>query len=554
MLGMAAVKPVEAVIHKAPLRTTRAADDKQGVKATLKYEQIADMPTARMGHQVLPSGNGFVVVGGRTTGFRLTKTAELWQNGTWTSLNISNAHDGAFSVKLADGRYMVGGGFSSDSGRGQSRATDIYDPQTRTFTAGPQLTTARAQSMAINVNVNGNDNVYVSGNWYADDPTMDYYDGTSFKAVGQTDGRAKPYMMTNRDGYLFVFSTNDTKGNSYGYYTDTDGEVLLLADRYIPATGETRYIGLPFTSERCPLSLPDDMRSTDYHIIYNGNNCYLILAKFTAGYKLYLLDIDDFHLYQFNEFNIPTADDAGNAISWRGGVLTNESRKELYMIGTSGAVTNQTLHVVSLNYITDEWTIASATGFKHNLLTASWTVLGDGRLACTGGGIKDNTDAQRTAYLITPTVAGQGDVTPDDGPMVDRNFLVVETKDHVQTTYMLAEKPQVRFEGTNLRVVSAKADVTYKLLDILRFTYEKRSVTGVNELRDAQAAVDYEDGELIISGIKAGGAVGVYSLDGKLVRQLTARHAGTYRLSLSALPKGVYIVKADNATYKIMKR
>ena len=134
------------------------------------------------------------------------------------------------------------------------------------------------------------------------------------------------------------------------------------------------------------------------------------------------------------------------------------------------------------------------------------------------------------------------------------NWLKIETKNHVQTTYMLAEKPEVRFEGTNLRVVSAKADATYKLLDILRFTYEKRSVTGVNELRDAKAAVDYEDGELVISGIKAGGAVGIYSLDGKLVRQLTARHAGTYRLSLSALPKGGYIVKADNATYKILKR
>ena len=119
---------------------------------------------------------------------------------------------------------------------------------------------------------------------------------------------------------------------------------------------------------------------------------------------------------------------------------------------------------------------------------------------------------------------------------------------------MLAEKPEVRFEGTNLRVVSAKADVTYQLTDILRFTYEKRSVTGVSELQTTPATVDYEDGELVISGIKAGAAVGVYSLDGKLVRQLTAQHAGTYRLSLSALPRGVYVVKADNVTYKVMKR
>ena len=85
-------------------------------------------------------------------------------------------------------------------------------------------------------------------------------------------------------------------------------------------------------------------------------------------------------------------------------MLTNEARKELYLIGASGAVTNQTLHVVSLNYTTDEWTIASASGFRHNMLSASWTLMNDGRLACTGGGIKDNTDAQTAAYIFTPTL------------------------------------------------------------------------------------------------------------------------------------------------------
>lgn len=146
------------------------------------------------------------------------------------------------------------------------------------------------------------------------------------------------------------------------------------------------------------------------------------------------------------------------------------------------------------------------------------------------------------------------DTNSDDGNTVDRKFLVVETKDHVKTTYMLARKPEVTFEGNDLRIVSWDADVTYNLADILRFTYETQSVTGVSELRDEQAAVNYEDGQLVISGIKAGASVGIYSIDGKLVQQLTAHRSGTYRLSLSHLPQGVYIVKADNITYKIMKR
>lgn len=532
-----------------PQRVTRASD-KQGITATLKYEQIADMSTPRIAHQVFSSGDGFIVVGGRTTGFQLTSTAELYQNGNWQNLSIPNAHDGAFSVKLTDGRFMVGGGFSSAEGVGQTLATDIYDPQTRTFSTGPQLTTARAQSMAINVG----GKIYVSGNWYAADPTMDYYDGTSFKAIGETDDRSNPYMFANREGDLLILSAYNTKGQSFGFYTFDDGTQMLLADMYVSNTGKTNFFGLPFTPQAVPLQLSDDTRPEDYHITQGGDNFYLILAKTTDGYQLYMLNMDMMQLYQFSMFNIPTIDTDGQAITWRGGVIVNEARQEIYIIGTSGPVSNQTLHVISLNYMNDEWTIASAKGFKHNLLTASWTLLSNGKLACSGGGIKDNTDAQRTAYIITPPVAGSGDLEPDDGDLIDRKFLVVETKDHVQTTYMLADKTQVLFAGSNLRVVSAKVDVTYNLSDILRFTYQTRSITGISELHTEQATIDYKDEQLVISGIQAGAMINIYSLDGKLVKQHTANHTGTYRLSLASLPKGIYIVKADNVTYKIMKR
>ena len=259
-------------------RVTRAAD-KEGVKATLKYEKVADMLTPRMAHQAFPSGNGLVVVGGRTTGFNLTKTAELYQDGTWTSLSIANNHDGAFAVKLSDGRYMVGGGFSSAKGVGQSRVTDIYNPQTRTFTAGPQLTSARAQGKAISIG----SKVYVSGNWYASDPTLDYYDGSAFKAVGEMDGRSNPYMMTDRNGELYVLSAYDTQGQSFGFHTYNDGSIGLRANMYHPTTGETQYFGFPFSSQVCPVALPDDAKSTDYHITYNGNNSYLMLTKTPNG-------------------------------------------------------------------------------------------------------------------------------------------------------------------------------------------------------------------------------------------------------------------------------
>ena len=558
LLSTAAVKPVNAAhkktvkrMERTTRRTTRADATRQGVKATLRYEQTADMPTPRMAHQVLPSGDGFVVVGGRTTGFQLTKTAELWQNGTWTSLNIDNAHDGAFSVRLGDGRYMVGGGFSKAGGSGQSRGTDIYNPQTRTFTPGPQLTVARAQSMAINVN----GNVYVSGNWYADDPTMDFYDGMSFKAVGETDGRSNPYIMADREGCVYVLSAYDTYGGSYGFYTDEDGDQLLLADRYSPSTGETRYFGLPFSPESFPMGLPDDTRPSDYHITYDGNNCYLMLVKTTDGYKLYMLDLDDSQLYVFSSFDIPAADDAGKSITWRGGVLVNESRKETYLIGASGTIGNQTLHVISLNYVSDDWTIASATGFKHNVLTASWAVLADGRLACTGGGIKDNTDAQRTAYLITPTVAGQGYEDTPVNPSAGGPTLIVWLKSGEKVSYELADAPVTSFSDGKLIISTNKATISYERKNVLRYTFENVVTKGIELMPgERRVEINREGDEITFRGLPVGSYARVYSVNGMLIEQRRVSDTQPQTISLQNRPNGVYIVKAGTETIKLMKR
>ena len=546
------MKPVRVSLNDfngfRPQHVTRAAD-KQGVTATLKYEQIANMTVPRIAHQVFPSGDGFVVVGGRTTGFQLTKTAELYRNGSWQSLSISNAHDGAFSVGLSDGRFMVGGGFSSNKGSGQSQATDIYDPQTRTFSAGPQLTTARAQSMAINTG----GKIYVSGNWYADDPTIDYYDGASFRAVGATDGRSNPYMLADRQGDLLIFSAYDVKGESFGYYTFDNGSVALLADKYTAATGKTEYIALPFSPQTTPMMLPDDTRPADYHFTQGGNNFYLILAKTPNGYKLYMLDVDELDLYVFNTFDIPTADTAGQAITWRGGVLINEARQEIYLIGASGSVSNQTLHVISLNYVTDEWTIASATGFKHNLLTASYTLLTDGRLVCTGGGIKDYTDAQRCAYIITPSVAGQGDEIPT--PQYDGPRLVVWLKSGEKVVYELAEAPVTTFSGSQLIIRTNKVSAKYERSKVQRYTYEDVVYLGIDlQPGERRVQVNQEGDEVTFRGLPVGTTASIYSLDGLLVGQVKATDSQPLTISLQNRPDGVYIVKAGTETIKVMKK
>ena len=137
-----------------------------------------------------------------------------------------------------------------------------------------------------------------------------------------------------------------------------------------------------------------------------------------------------------------------------------------------------------------------------------------------------------------------------------QNTLIVLTKNNVMHQFVLADKPKVTFEGNQLKVTceKASASASFNLSDIIRFTYEGKDAAGIDELTVDPAEISMEGGTLVISQMKANSTVNVYSMDGKLVRQLKPHRSGTYRLNLSELPSGLYIVKADNTTYKITKR
>lgn len=132
--------------------------------------------------------------------------------------------------------------------------------------------------------------------------------------------------------------------------------------------------------------------------------------------------------------------------------------------------------------------------------------------------------------------------------------LIVLTKDNAQHQFALPDKPKVSFEGKNLIVVSDKTTTTFALSDVVRFTYKDLDPSGIQEVYIKETNVSLEDGMLVVSQVKANSNVCVYSLDGRLVRQLAVKRAGTYRLNLSSLPFGVYLVKTGSLTYKITKR
>ena len=131
--------------------------------------------------------------------------------------------------------------------------------------------------------------------------------------------------------------------------------------------------------------------------------------------------------------------------------------------------------------------------------------------------------------------------------------LVIWAKDGTKVAYALAEKPKLTFTESELVVKTDNIEVTYDLEQMLRFTYESGSVTGMTDLR-TESTFSIQNEALVFPALSANSTVSVYSLNGSLVFKKTIRTAGEYAFPLSGLNTGVYLVNVNGITYKILKK
>ena len=311
---------------------------------------------------------------------------------------------------------MVGGGRPSGAGEGHSNATAIYDPSTQKFTKGPRMTVERSKCNAILIG----DKVCVSGNWYGEDKVYDCYDGSAFQAVGITEGHSMPYLFSDAAGRIYTLSGYDNNDEPIANKT-FDGKTSFPGTYYDFSKGEAYYYLYSSYVEDRIIELPDEMRTTDYRI--PSKNGYLVLSRNDAGvYKLSVLYPDTNTGDYMSSLTIPTQHPFnGNMITWRGGAYWNEARNEIHLIGESGTGNSQSVHIISAHFdgtYVDAWSMGTADGFSTHMNSAAWTLLSDGRLACSGGMNASTNQPAKEAFIFTPPKAGEvDDPKPNPDPV-----------------------------------------------------------------------------------------------------------------------------------------
>ena len=172
-----------------------------------------------------------------------------------------------------------------------------------------------------------------------------------------------------------------------------------------------------------------------------------------------------------------------------------------------------------------------------------------------------SSSAQRsnhTAYVGSQTPLS-APASLNDGSAPHYHFFVW-LEDGRYDAYAFDAKPKVYYEDGYLFVDSDEGSYRYANEDVHKITFSDNETPIPTDIYAVPA--DREQGntlrrsgdEVHMQGMQPGSKLYVYSADGKLQKVLAASKEGCLTVRLSEFAIGIYILKTETTTYKIIKK
>lgn len=200
----------------------------------MEAKRLPDLNTPRNGHALVWADDHVLVIGGHTTGFVSTATAEYFSGGRWHILPTLYPHDTPFALVLKNGDVLVGGGYESNFGIGQTWGVERYHPKTHSFAPAPITEEKRAHASALELE---NGDIVISGNWYATDLT-EIYNSNILWTDTTSDKRSYPFIlpMGNDNAWIIGATYNSYCSATENIVDQLKGEPFRVAllDKWHP--------------------------------------------------------------------------------------------------------------------------------------------------------------------------------------------------------------------------------------------------------------------------------------------------------------------------------
>lgn len=156
-------------------------------------------------------------------------------------------------------------------------------------------------------------------------------------------------------------------------------------------------------------------------------------------------------------------------------------------------------------------------------------------------------------FLFLLALATSMAVQADDN-MIWRKTIIVKTLDNTTMEYLIDKDTKVKIEKPNLIIETEGIVLTYKLEEMGQVRYGKKLVsTGIDNLKSGHPTpFKMVDDFLYFNNLKVGTQICVITADGKSL--MNRSYSRSAQISLSELTSGVYFVKVNEETYKILKK
>ena len=133
------------------------------------------------------------------------------------------------------------------------------------------------------------------------------------------------------------------------------------------------------------------------------------------------------------------------------------------------------------------------------------------------------------------------------------NYLLLWLKDGRQEQYRLQTRPRITYADGQLWVHSSEVSIGYPAEEVRKYTIGGdaaiRVPTGISDVEASRP-----DDWCQMAKARPGSKILVYDVNGHLLTMGIVAQDGTYQYSLDVYPAGIYLIKTETTTIKIIKR
>jgi len=118
--------------------------------------------------------------------------------------------------------------------------------------------------------------------------------------------------------------------------------------------------------------------------------------------------------------------------------------------------------------------------------------------------------------------------------------------------FNLADNPVITYSNDCLVIVTSKTTVLLNVSEIESTTFSAEDATGIKGI--AVGNMKMTSGTASFFQLSPGSTVRVFTTAGELLREEQASADGTATIEMRALPEGIYIIKTENQSIKIINK